>query len=535
MKKVIKFSNEIRESLLKGVNVLGDSVKVTLGPKGRNVLLDKGFIAPLITNDGVSIAREVHLSDKFEEMGARLVFEVANKTNDDAGDGTTTATILAQSMINEGLECINNGSNPVLVKDGMLYASHELAKHIVSCSNKITTTEDIKNIAIISSENEEMGTLISKAIEIVGKDGIITIEENNDFNSNLITTNGLKYNKGFISPNLLNDQDSKNIEMCDPLILVTDKKIKDFQELIPVLELIIESQKSLLIIAESFDDKVISSLVTNKLNNVFDVVATTTPGVGIEKKNLLRDISVLTNARFFDKDLYENLSSINIDDLGKAKLVQVYKDYTNIIDGYGTKELINNRKKELKSILENSNNEYEREKIKNRLGNLNSGVAIIKIGGATEIEINEKKMRVEDALNATKSALSEGIVPGGGLTYIDAYRSMKNKIVSENIDVQKGIDIVFNSLLKPFSQIIENAGYDSEEFLVKQLKQKKNIGYDAKNDKWVNLLEAGIIDPVKVTKNALLNSASISATIITTEVGIAIAEETSTISFPEML
>lgn len=535
MKKVIKFSNEIRESLLKGVNILCDSVKVTLGPKGRNVLLDKGFIAPLITNDGVSIAREVHLNDKFEEMGARLVFEVANKTNDDAGDGTTTATILAQSMINDGLECINKGSNPVLVKEGMLYASHELAKYIVSCSKKVETVEDVKNIATISSENEEMGSLISKAIEIVGKDGIITIEENNDFNSKLVITNGLKYSKGYVSPNMLNEQDSKNIEMFEPLILVTDKKIKDFQELIPALELIIENNKKLLIIADSFDDKVISSLVTNKLNNVFDVVATTAPGIGIEKKNLLRDISILTNAKFFDKDLYENLSNINTDDLGKAKLVQVYKNYTNIIDGYGTKELINNRKKELKNVLESSNNEYECEKIKNRLGNLNSGVAIIKIGGATEVEINEKKLRVEDALNATKSALSEGIVPGGGLTYIDSYRNMKNKIVSENIDVQKGIDIVFNALLKPFSQIIENAGYDSEKFLAKQLQQKKNIGYDARNDKWVNLLENGIVDPAKVTKNALLNSASISATIITTEVGIAIAEEISTISFPEML
>lgn len=537
MEKEVRFSKEIRESMLKGVNTLADAVKITLGPKGRNAVLDKGFVAPLITNDGVSIAREIELPDKFENMGAKLVFEVANKTNDDAGDGTTTATVLAQSMICDGIAMINEGKNPVLIREGMEYASHEIVKYIKNKSHKVETIEDIKNIATISVENAILGELISKAIEKVGNNGIITVEENNDFDSKLVITSGLKYNKGYISPNMLSDVSKKMIDMVDPLIFITDNKIKSFQELIPLLEKIVEINKPLLIIADGFEDEVVSNLVNNKVNGIFDVVATAAPGIGHEKKSLLKDIAILTNAKFFDKELYNEISNVNINDLGSARNIQIFKDYTNIIDGNYSKKELDARKEELNNKLLSTTNEYEKKKIAERLGNLSNGVAIIKIGGSTEIEINEKKLRLEDALNATKSALEEGLVAGGGLTYINAYKRFSKKLKSNNKDIQCGIDIVLNALLKPFSQICENAGLDKNTYLINQLSKKENIGFDAKNNKWVYMFKKGIVDPTKVTKNALLNATSIASLLITTEVGIAILSHNNNfgISFPEML
>lgn len=523
MKKDIKFSKDVRQSLLNGVNVIGDAVKVTLGPKGRNVILDKGLISPLITNDGVSIAREIELTDKFENLGVRLVREVANKTNDDAGDGTTTATILAQSMINSSIELINQGANPVLIKEGILYASREISKYVINSSKKVNSMDDVENIATISSENEEIGKLISKAFFTVGKNGIINLEENNDFCSELKITNGFKYNKGYLPQFKTIVQEKKCIELNEPLIFVTNKKINSFNELIPLLEKVIEINKDILIIADGYDENVISSIVANNLNKVFNAVLSLAPGVGINKENFFVEISKLTNTKIFNNNSGSNYTEVSLSDLGSAKLIRIFKDYTDII--------LEDEKKE-NNVIKNNLFDVDNNQ---KLGYSSTSVASLKIGGSTDVEINEKKLRAEDAINAVKAAITDGIVPGGGLTYINAYKNLKDLIISDIPDIQLGIDVVFNSLLKPFMQIIDNCGGDVKKILDLQLKKKDNIGFDAKKEKWVDMFKNGIIDPARVTKNALLNSASIAAMIVTTEVAVVISDNLNEATFASLL
>lgn len=525
MYKKVLFSKEVRESMLKGVNILADSVKVTIGPKGRNAVLDKGFGSPLITNDGVSIAKEVELKDKFEDMGAKLVYEVANKTNDIAGDGTTTATILAQNMIKKGIEEIDKGANPVLMKEGIEYACEEVSKYILDKAKTVNTLDEILNVASISAGNIKLGQYIADAIEKVGKNGIITIEDSNEFETYLLIKEGLCYDKGYVSPYMVSGQEETEIQLENPRILVTDQKINSMQEILPILEGIIEENKPLLIIAEDYDQELISSLILNKMNNTFNVVATKTPSFGNNKREILQDIAILTGSKFYSKDLNMNITNIKMEELGSANKIIITKDNTTIIDGKGSKEQISNRLKEIKKQIENSKNDYERKKLEERIGNINNGIAVLKVGGATETEVKDKKLRLEDALNATRSALKEGIVFGGGVTLVNAYSSLKNKLKSNNSDIQKGIDIIMNAILEPMRQIAENAGLNSNEIIKKQLNCEYGIGFDAKKCKWVSMLEAGIIDPALVTRTALINAASISALFITTEVGIVIDEE----------
>ncbi len=524
MYKKVLFSKEVREAMLKGVNILADSVKITMGPKGRNAVLDKGMGSPLITNDGVSIAKEIELKNKFENMGAKLVYEVANKTNDIAGDGTTTATVLAQSMIENGLSEIENGVNPVLMKEGIEFASEAIAKYIEDNSKQVNNLEDILNVASISAGSNKLGKYIAEAIKKVGKNGVITIEESNELDTYVEVTEGLSYDKGYISMNMLADGEL-DIKLDNPLILVTDKKIKSIQEILPTLEMIIEENRELLIIADDYEQEVISTLVLNKMNNTFNVIATKAPLFGNNKREILQDISIMTGAKFYSKDLYPNIINVSKDELGSAKKIKVAKENTTIISGNGDKEKIENRKKEIEKQIKNCKSDYERKKLEERLGSINNGIAILKVGGATETEMKEKKLRLEDALNATKSAIKEGIVLGGGVTLVNAYSKLKSGLKNENKDIQKGIDIVLEAILEPMKQIIKNAGLDVKEIISKQLKSEKGIGYDAKNNKWVRMFEAGIVDPALVTKTALLNAASISALFITTEVGIVIDDE----------
>ena len=501
MSKDVKFSREARDLMLHGVNVLADAVKVTLGPKGRNVALDKGYGSPLITNDGVSIAKEIELEDAFENMGSKLVYEVANKTNDVAGDGTTTATLLAQRMITNGLTAVDKGSNPVLLKEGMDLASKKVADYILDRSRPVETSSDIASVATISAGSKEIGDIIAKAMEKVGRDGVISVSESNSFDTELEISEGMQYDKGYISPYMVSDREKMQVELEDALVLITDHKINNIQDILPVLEKVVEANKPLLLIADDFEQEVISTLVVNKLRGTFNVVATKAPGFGDNQKEMLQDLAVLTGATI-------------------KKLV-VAKDNTTLIGGKGDSESLQQRIHEVSKQMDNASSEYDRNSYKERLGKLQNGVAIIKVGAATESELKEKKLRIEDALNATKAAVSEGIVTGGGAALVEAYRALKDTISSDVIDVKKGIKVVMDSLLAPIEQIADNAGFNSEDILTKQLSQEEGIGFDAKKGQWVDMFEAGIIDPTKVTRSALLYAASISALFITTEAAVA--------------
>lgn len=527
MSKQIRFSKDARDSMLKGVNALADAVKVTIGPKGRNVVLDKGYGSPLITNDGVSIAKEIELDDAFENMGAKLVYEVANKTNDVAGDGTTTATILAQSMIQSGLKAVEKGANPVLMREGIDYASKEVSKYILNHSKKIETSDDIANVATISSGDKEIGQYIAQAMDKVGRNGVISVDESNSFDTELEVAEGMQYDKGYVSPYMVSDREKMCIDLDNPLIMITDQKINTIQEILPILEQVVETNKSLLLIADDFEQEVISTLVVNKLRGTFNVVATKAPGFGDNQKEVLQDIAVLTHAKFYNKDLNMNLKDMSLSDLGSAKKVHITKDHTTMIGGAGDKAAIDARINELNQQINNSHSEQDKKNYIERLGKLSDGVAIIKVGGATESELKEKKLRIEDALNATKAAVSEGIVMGGGVTLVNAYVSLKDQLKDENVDVQKGIKVVLDALLAPMGQIAENAGFNSDEIVESQMKADDGQGFDAKNGKWVAMFNEGIIDPTKVTRSALLNAASISALFITTEAGVATVKEKS--------
>ena len=520
MSKEIRFSSDARQSMLKGVNTLADAVSVTLGPKGRNVVLEKSYGSPLITNDGVSIAKEIELEDHFENMGAKLVYEVANNTNDIAGDGTTTATILARDMIVNGMKQVEKGANPVLMREGIERASKAVAEVLLKNSHKVETSRDIASVATISSSNSHIGELIAQAMEKVGRDGIINVDESNSFDDELEVNEGMQYDKGYVSPYFVSDTDKMEVEMDNPLILVTNQKITNLQEILPLLEQVLKTNKPLLLVAEDYENEAISSLVLNKLRGAFNVVATKAPGFGDKQKEMLEDIAVLTGAKFYNKDLNMKLSDLTIEDLGTIKKVIVKKDNTTLI-GHSSSEAVNKRVEELKTQLTHIKSDYEKKTLKERIGKLSNGVATIKVGATTESELKEKKLRIEDALNATKAAVDEGIVVGGGAALVEAYEELKNQVRDTNVDIQKGINVVMNSLFAPLTQIAINAGYDEEEIVSIQKNAEKDFGFDAKTGDWVNMFEAGIIDPTKVTRSALLNAASISALFLTTEAGVA--------------
>ena len=535
MAKEIRFSKDARNSMLQGVKVLADAVRVTLGPKGRNVVLEKEFGSPLITNDGVSIAKEIELEDKFENMGAKLVYEVANKTNDTAGDGTTTATILAASMIEHGLRQVEKGANPVLMREGIELASKEVANYILDKSRKVETNSDIASVAAISSGSKEIGDIIAKAMDKVGRNGVISVDESNGFDTELEISEGMQYDKGYVSPYMVSDHEKMEANLDNAYVLVTDQKINNIQEILPLLEQVVQANKPLLMIADDIEHEVISTLVVNKLRGTFNVVATKAPGFGDHQKDVLKDIAILTGAKFYSKDLNMELKDMTLDDLGTIKKACITKDNTTLIDGGGNHDDVIARSEEIRGQMQHCTSEYDKKNYAQRLAKLSDGVAIIRVGATTESELKEKKLRIEDALNATRAAVSEGIVVGGGAALINAYVALKDTLKSDVVDVQKGIKVVLDSLLAPIEQIAENAGYNAEEIVSKQQSVEDEIGFDAKNGKWVNMFEEGIIDPTKVTRSALLNAASISALFITTEAGIATIEKNTSqqVSVPQ--
>ena len=525
MAKEIRYGKDARDSVLKGVDTLANAVKVTLGPKGRNVVLDKGYGSPIIVNDGVSIAKEIELEDTFENMGAKLIYEVANNTNDTAGDGTTTATVLAQSIVHKGLEAVERGANPVFLKDGIDMASKKVAEVLLSKAKKIDSASDIASVASISSGSKEIGQIISDAMEKVGKNGVINVDESKGFDTSLEVTEGLKYDKGYISPYMVSDREKMSIEMDNPLIMVTDQKITTIQDILGILEQIVQQNKSLLIIADDIENEVISTLIVNKLRGTFNVVATKAPGFGDNQKDQLSDIATLTGATVISKDLGMQLKDMTMNDLGTCKKVIVEKDATTLIEGAGSKEAFKERISELESMLEKTTSDYDKKKLHERIAKLSNGVAVIKVGATTEAEMKDKKLRLEDALNATRAAIEEGIIIGGGACLANVSNEVRAELRSDVVDVQKGINIVLDSLTAPLYQIAENAGYDGDEIVKKQLAENDNVGFDAKNGKWVDMFEEGIVDPCKVTRSALLNAASVSGLLITTEAAVGSIKE----------
>lgn len=525
MAKIVKYSKDARDSVLKGVDTLADAVKITLGPKGRNVILDRSYGSPMIVNDGVTIAKEIELEDTFENMGAKMIYEVANHTNDSAGDGTTTATLLAQAMIHSGLEAVEKGSNPVLLREGIEKAANTVADKLLNSARKIDSSSEIANVAAISSGSEEIGKIVSEAMDKVGKNGVINVDESKGFDTSLEVTEGLRYDKGYISPYMITDREKMSVEMENPLILVTDQKISTIQEVLPILEQIVQANKPLLIIAEDIETEVVSTLIVNKLRGTFNVVATKAPGFGDNQKANLQDIAILTGATFVSKDLAMQLKDLSMKDLGSAKKVVVEKDNTTIIDGTGSKKAFKERISEIENLIERTTSDYDKKNLQERLAKLTNGVAVIKVGATTEAELKERKLRIEDALNATKAAIEEGIVTGGGCALMNIYKEIKDKVNSDNEDVQKGINLVFDALTKPLYQIAENAGYNGKDIVDKQLSQKTNVGFDAKNGDWVDMFKTGIVDPCKVTRSALLNAASIAGLLITTEAAVGTIKE----------
>ncbi len=525
MAKEVKYSKDARDSVLKGVDVLANAVKVTLGPKGRNVVLDKGYGSPVIVNDGVSIAKEIELEDTFANMGAKLIYEVANNTNDTAGDGTTTATVLAQSIVHKGLEAVEKGANPVFLKDGIDMASKKVSEVLLSKSKKVESASDIASVASISSGSKEIGQIISDAMEKVGKNGVINVDESKGFDTSLEVTEGLKYDKGFISPYMVSDREKNCVEMENPLIMVTDQKISTIQDILGILEQIVQQNKPLLIIAEDIENEVISTLIVNKLRGTFNVVATKAPGFGDNQKDQLSDIATLTGATVISKDLGMQLKDMSMNDLGTCKKVIVEKDATTLIEGAGSKEAFKARISELEALVEKTTSDYDKKRLHERIAKLSNGVAVIKVGATTEAEMKDKKLRIEDALNATRAAVEEGIIIGGGACLADVSKELRSELTSDVVDVQKGINIVLDSMTAPLYQIAENAGYDGNEIVKKQLAQSGNVGFDAKNGEWVDMFEKGIVDPCKVTRSALLNAASVSGLLITTEAAVGTIKE----------
>ena len=518
MIKEIIFGENSRKKILDGVNKLADTVKVTLGPKGRNVILDKNYGSPLITNDGVTIAKEIELADKYENVGARLVKEVSTKTNDIAGDGTTTATVLAQYMIKEGIKNITAGADPMAIKRGMDIATNKVVELLNEITSPIKGKEDIIRIASISANNQRIGEIISEAVDKVTKDGVITIEESKTSSTNIEFVEGMELDTGYISPYMVNDTDKMEIILENPYILITDKKISNIQEIIDILEKVVQDNSKLLIIAEDIENEVLSTLILNKLRGVLNISAIKAPGYGDRRKSILEDIAILTGGELISSDLGLNLKDVDIDSLGRAKKVKITKDNTIIVDGYGNKLSIENRIKKIKSVYKNTISEVDKEFLHERLAKLTGGVALIQVGAATEVEMKEKKLRIEDALSATKAAIEEGVVSGGGVAYINIIPEL-SKYIDENLqnDEFLGGKIVLNALEEPIRQIIKNAGLEAEIIVQKIKNMPEGIGIDVNNNKYVDMKKVGIIDPKKVTRCAIQNAVSVSSMILTTE------------------
>ena len=517
MAKDIKYGEDARKKLLNGVNKLADTVKVTLGPKGRNVVLDKSFGAPLITNDGVTIAKEIELEDKFENMGARLVKEVSEKTNDVAGDGTTTATVLAQSMIKEGVKNVAAGGDPMAIKRGMDKTTEAAVEALRKISVPVNGKEDIARVASISADNEEVGNLIANAMEKVTTNGVITIEESKTSNTELNVVEGMQFDKGYVSPYMVTDTEKMVADMDNPYILITDKKIDNIQEILPLLENVMKMSGKLAIICDDIEGEALSTLILNKLRGVLNVVAVKAPGYGDKRKEMLQDIAILTGGEVITSDLGLELKDTDIAQLGRAKQVKVEKDKTIIVDGNGDKAQIADRVSQIRAQLEEEKSEYEKEKLQERLAKLAGGVAVIGVGAATEVEMKDKKLRIEDALSATKAAVEEGIVAGGGTAYINIIPEVEKVVETLKNDEKIGGRIILKALEEPVRQIAVNAGLEPAVILEKVKAEKEGFGFDAKNEKYVDMKKAGIVDPTKVSRSAIQNAESIASMILTTE------------------
>ncbi len=517
MAKVIKFGEDARKSLLEGVNKLADTVKVTLGPKGRNVVLDKSFGAPLITNDGVTIAKEIELEDKFENMGARLVKEVSTKTNDVAGDGTTTATVLAQSMIKEGVRNVAAGSDPMAIKRGIDKAVNTAVEGLKEISSTVNGKEDIARVASISANNEEIGNLIADAMEKVSKDGVITIEESKTSNTELNVVEGMQFDKGYVSPYMATDTEKMEAVLDNPYILITDKKISNIQEILPLLESLMQESGKLLIICDDMEGEALSTLILNKLRGVLNVVAVKAPGFGDKRKAMLEDIAVLTGGEVITSDLGLELKDTTIAQLGKAKQVKVQKENTIIVDGAGDKQQIADRVGQIKAQINETQSDYDKEQLQERLAKIAGGVAVIGVGAATEVEMKDKKLRIEDALSATKAAVEEGIVSGGGTALINVIPKVSKLVDTLENGEKLGAQIVLKALEEPVKQIAVNAGLEPAVIVNKVKESEAGIGFDAANEQYVDMKKVGIVDPTKVTRSALQNAASIASMVLTTE------------------
>ncbi|HGZ5223420.1 chaperonin GroEL [Staphylococcus aureus] len=519
MVKQLKFSEDARQAMLRGVDQLANAVKVTIGPKGRNVVLDKEFTAPLITNDGVTIAKEIELEDPYENMGAKLVQEVANKTNEIAGDGTTTATVLAQAMIQEGLKNVTSGANPVGLRQGIDKAVKVAVEALHENSQKVENKNEIAQVGAISAADEEIGRYISEAMEKVGNDGVITIEESNGLNTELEVVEGMQFDRGYQSPYMVTDSDKMVAELERPYILVTDKKISSFQDILPLLEQVVQSNRPILIVADEVEGDALTNIVLNRMRGTFTAVAVKAPGFGDRRKAMLEDLAILTGAQVITDDLGLDLKDASIDMLGTASKVEVTKDNTTVVDGDGDENSIDARVSQLKSQIEETESDFDREKLQERLAKLAGGVAVIKVGAASETELKERKLRIEDALNSTRAAVEEGIVAGGGTALVNVYQKV-SEIESEG-DIETGVNIVLKALTAPVRQIAENAGLEGSVIVERLKNAEPGVGFNAATNEWVNMLEAGIVDPTKVTRSALQHAASVAAMFLTTEAVVA--------------
>lgn len=526
MAKEIIYGAEARTALQKGVDKLSDTVKVTLGPKGRNVVLDKKYGAPLITNDGVTIAKDVELEDAFENMGAQLVKEVATKTNDAAGDGTTTATLLAQALIREGMKNVAAGANPMVLRKGMAKATNKAVECLIANSKKVNGTLDIARVGTVSAGDEVIGTLIADAMEKVTSDGVITVEESKSSETYSEVVEGMQFDRGYISPYMVTDTDKMEAVIDDAYLLITDKKISNVQEILPLLEQIVQSGRKLVIIAEDIEGEALTTLILNKIRGTFTCVGVKAPGFGDRRKEMLKDIAILTGGEVISSDIGLELKDATVEQLGRARQVKINKDNTIIVDGMGSKDEIKSRVAQIRAAIENTTSEFDKEKLQERLAKLAGGVAVIKVGAATEVEMKEKKLRIEDALNATKAAVEEGIIAGGGVAYLNVISEVEKLLKTTDGDEKVGVKIVLKALEEPIRQIAANAGFEGS-VIIDKIKNSRKLGYgfDAYNEKYVDMVEAGIVDPTKVTRSALQNASSIAATVLTTEVLVADKKE----------
>ena len=515
MAKTILFGEESRRAMQEGVDKLANTVKVTLGPKGRNVILDKKFGSPLITNDGVTIAREIELEDAYENMGAQLVKEVATKTNDVAGDGTTTATLLTQAIMREGLKNVTAGANPMLIRSGIKMAVDKAVEEIKSISKPIEGKEDIARVAAISAADENVGKLIADAMEKVGNEGVITVEESKSMETELDVVEGMQFDRGYVSAYMVTDTEKMEAELDNPYILITDKKITNIQDILPLLEQIVQNGRKLLIIAEDIEGEAMATLVVNKLRGTFTCIAVKAPGFGDRRKEMLQDIAILTGGTVISEELGRDLKETTLEMLGEAESVKVTKESTTVVNGRGNKEEIKNRVHQIRMQIEETTSEFDKEKLQERLAKLAGGVAVIKVGAATETELKERKLRIEDALAATKAAIEEGIVPGGGTAYVNVINKVA-ELTSDVADVQVGINIIVRALEEPMRQIAHNAGVEGSIIIEKVRNSEQGMGYDALRNEYKNMIKAGIVDPTKVTRSALQNAASVASTFLTT-------------------